>query len=148
MFGGGLHAGVLETSNRLLHCDATEVRIRREPLPIATRIRRSSHGTDRWAIYRCQLSFPPCTTASVGHSRKSNVSTLGPEFTAHGNRSLIHHLLVPRRSDCDTTWERAHEVCRAEGSRSVLQTKAAEAKSWNRVHVTHAWARLTYNSTQ
>jgi len=76
------------------------------------------------------------------HSRKSNVSSLGPELVAHGKSSIVHHLPVPRGSDGVAARECGNEIRSPERRRSILQTQATEVETCDRVDIAHTRARL------
>ena len=75
--------------------------------------------------------------------RECNVCALGLELLAHQETSLIQDVLVPSTGGRNTSRENADIVGDTVGEGTILEAKAVEAETLDRLDVTNAGTGLT-----
>lgn len=75
--------------------------------------------------------------------RECNVCALGLELLAHQETSLIQDVLVPGTGGRNTSRENADVVGDTVGEGTILEAKAVEAETLDRLDVTNAGTGLT-----
>ena len=101
-----LHASVLHTLDGVGHCYASEVRVRREPLPVATSLRNLAEST--WHLLVCEHSIR--TGFPTSHWRKLNIDTNALRLGAHRIAASIDERSVPGRRNMHAGRENSHAL--------------------------------------
>lgn len=119
----GLHTGVLDTENGLLHADTSQVRIGCEAFPgtsvIGTTAERTTNGAE------------------------DDVGALALVLCSHGIASVVEQFAIPTSSGRHTTDEDARVVTLLDALGTVLQTETTEVEAGDGQNVAHTRARLT-----